>query len=231
MLSARDLLVMARRTAGLSQAELALRLGRPTWTVARWELGEMEPSYDSVMNTLAACGLSATMALAPADASHQYDVGMPLRLTPSQRLEQLGGLERLSLLREIAAVAPASIVIGDTAGALSGWPLILPPDDAIEICPAPPDRDALSAVAIVAEPRVAARVARPAPRRARAACRRRPRACRLAAGSAALERARGQQIQALRMEAVVEYARRWPHRPPAAREYSDAEARATSMRG
>ncbi|MDQ6745192.1 MAG: helix-turn-helix domain-containing protein [Actinomycetota bacterium] len=45
MLSARDVLVAARRTAGLTQAQLGERLGRSRSTVARWELGEMEPSY------------------------------------------------------------------------------------------------------------------------------------------------------------------------------------------
>ena len=78
-MGARDLLLLARRTAGLTQAELAQRLARPRSTIARWELGEMQPAYDAVVHAIAACGLEATVALASADSSYLHDVGGRLR--------------------------------------------------------------------------------------------------------------------------------------------------------
>lgn len=38
-----DLLVAGRRRAGLSQMQLAERLGRPQATIARWEKGSQHP--------------------------------------------------------------------------------------------------------------------------------------------------------------------------------------------
>jgi transcriptional regulator with XRE-family HTH domain len=42
-MDAKDLIVIARKRAGISQRELAERLGRPQATIARWEAGAREP--------------------------------------------------------------------------------------------------------------------------------------------------------------------------------------------
>jgi DNA-binding XRE family transcriptional regulator len=43
-----DLLREARRRAGLSQAELARRAGKPTSVIGRWERGEVKPSLETL---------------------------------------------------------------------------------------------------------------------------------------------------------------------------------------
>ncbi len=113
-MSACDLLVLARRTAGLSQAELAVRIARPRSTIARWELGVMEPGYDAVMRTIAACGLAAMVELANADSSYLRDVDDRLRLEPIERLRRLGTPRHVDVVERLAERGMEAIVIGDS---------------------------------------------------------------------------------------------------------------------
>lgn len=228
MMQARDLLVLARATAGISQAELASRLGRPRSTIARWELGEMQPAYDAVSDAIAACGLQASVELSEPDESYLYDVGEQLRLKPIDRLARLGSAAHVRAVQALADDGSGTIVIGDAAGALQGWPLTLPADaDAeLEVCAPAAIAPAVDDVSVVE---------RPPGTRGTIDLRRRSE--RLAIGDGfvdvaspldllRIERARGRLLQAGALEAVLEHRRRWPDGPPARRSYSDDEARA-----
>ena len=52
-----DIVLEARRRAGLTQAELADRLGVARSTVARWEMRRTVPSYETLRDVATACGL------------------------------------------------------------------------------------------------------------------------------------------------------------------------------
>jgi transcriptional regulator with XRE-family HTH domain len=62
-----DLLLEARRRAGISQAELARRVGIPRSAIGRWERGEVLPSLERLRELIRACGLELTFGLANAD--------------------------------------------------------------------------------------------------------------------------------------------------------------------
>jgi transcriptional regulator with XRE-family HTH domain len=227
MLSARHLLLLARRTAGLSQAELADRLGRPRSTIARWELGEMTPAYDAVMQAITACGLSATLALANADSSYLHDVGSRLRLAPIERLRRLATRRHADIVNELAAREAEAIIIGDTAAALQGSPLRLDPDIDVEVCATP------SAAAAIRElDRVTVTDAPPGTRGYSDL----GRDCETLAVPAGrvrvaspldllrIERTRHHAVQAGAIEAVLEHRARWPDGPPPQRHYTEYEA-------
>jgi transcriptional regulator with XRE-family HTH domain len=59
----------ARRRAGLTQRELAARLGTTQSAIARLERGGTEPSFDRVVEAVRACGFELVPRLVPADDS------------------------------------------------------------------------------------------------------------------------------------------------------------------
>ncbi len=92
-----DLLRTVRARAGLSQRELARRAGTVQSVVARIELGETSPSWDTLARLVAAAGfeLEAEATVAPVAGSHMLeDVRRILSLTPEARLEELAALAR-----------------------------------------------------------------------------------------------------------------------------------------
>lgn len=126
---ARDIIVIARRNAGLSQRELAQRLAVPQATVGRWEAGLAEPRFSSVQGACEACGFDLDLGLATRDRSYWPDVREQLALAPAERLAQLCGAgfaDRALAVGAAGMSAARTVVIGDTAGALQGWPLLLP---------------------------------------------------------------------------------------------------------
>ena len=110
---ARDLIVVARRRAGLSQQQLADRLGRPQSTIGRWETGAIEPSFDAVLDAVRACGQQVTMGLASADDSWVPLIFEQLQRTPTQRLAHVGGGDRVAVLGELTDAGWRAIVVGD----------------------------------------------------------------------------------------------------------------------
>ena len=92
-----DLLRAARQRAGLSQRELAARAGTAQSVVARIELGQASPSWDTLSRLVAAAGLELHANLEPGAVAHSHmlaDVPRILRLSPGERLRELGNLDR-----------------------------------------------------------------------------------------------------------------------------------------
>lgn len=104
-MSAAELLRQARRSARLTQAELALRLGTSQPVVARMESRDSNPTWDTLSRALHATGHD--VQLAPALAT---EVGIDLaqlrerlRLSPEQRLTVFQDSQRrLENLRAVA---------------------------------------------------------------------------------------------------------------------------------
>lgn len=84
-----DLLREARRRAGLSQAALATRAGKPTSVIGRWERGEVKPSLETLLELVRACGLDLRFRVTDFDESQDAMILAAFDLTPEQRLGQL----------------------------------------------------------------------------------------------------------------------------------------------
>lgn len=85
-MAGRDLVREARRRAGLSQAELALRAGVPQSTVGRIESGTREPSMELVERLIRAAGFELRVGLGEPDPQTDSLFERTLRRTPQQRL-------------------------------------------------------------------------------------------------------------------------------------------------
>jgi transcriptional regulator with XRE-family HTH domain len=88
-----------RLRAGLSQRQLADRLGTKQSVVARWETGAAAPSFDTVLRAVRACGLDLLVSLVPYDGSDYSLLDLQLAMSPEQRVEQLTSMlefERLA---------------------------------------------------------------------------------------------------------------------------------------
>jgi transcriptional regulator with XRE-family HTH domain len=82
-----DLLREARKRAGLTQAELGRRVGKPQSSIARWEAGDVKPSLETLRELIRACGLELTFAIANYDDSYIPFIHEALRRTPQEQLE------------------------------------------------------------------------------------------------------------------------------------------------
>lgn len=85
-----DLLVEARRRAGISQAELGRRSGVAPSLIGRYERYEVTPSVERLRELLRACGIELSIRLAIVDASDHDRVLIEreLRRTPAERLRR-----------------------------------------------------------------------------------------------------------------------------------------------
>src|SRR5262245_14779890 len=85
-----DLLVEARRRAGISQAELARRSGIAPSLIGRYERYEVLPSFERLRELLHACGFELSVRLASVDASDHDRVLIEreLRRRPAERLRR-----------------------------------------------------------------------------------------------------------------------------------------------
>jgi transcriptional regulator with XRE-family HTH domain len=85
-----DLLVEARRRAGISQAELGRRSGVAPSLIGRYERYEVTPSLERLRELLRACGLELSFRLAnidPTDHDHVL-IERELRRAPAERLRR-----------------------------------------------------------------------------------------------------------------------------------------------
>jgi transcriptional regulator with XRE-family HTH domain len=84
-----SLLYEARRRAGLTQADLASRVGTTQSAIARIERGRTSPSFDRLTRLIGACGFELQVRLVPLD-DHDLSLAEDLmRLEPSARLERM----------------------------------------------------------------------------------------------------------------------------------------------
>jgi transcriptional regulator with XRE-family HTH domain len=123
-----DFVLMARRRAGLPQRELGDRLGLRQATIARWECGERQVSLEDVEAVAAACGLHLQAHLVAEDRSWWSQIALQLDLDPLDRLRRLAPTGSPDLAEGVEAIAGASaygVLVGEVAGALQGWPLVL----------------------------------------------------------------------------------------------------------
>lgn len=119
---------MSRRRAGLTQRALAERLGLRQATIARWERGDRQPSFEDAEAAAHACGLQIDVHVAVEDRSWWPQIAAQLELDPLERIRRLTPAASIDLagrLETFAATDPPVIVIGELAGALHGWPLAL----------------------------------------------------------------------------------------------------------
>lgn len=85
-----DLLVEARRRAGISQAELGRRSGVPPSLIGRYERYEVIPSLERLRSLIRAAGFELSIRLARVDPSNHDKVLIEreLRRTPAERLRR-----------------------------------------------------------------------------------------------------------------------------------------------
>lgn len=93
---AAELLATARQRAGMSQRELARKAGTAQSVVARIELGDTSPSWETLGRLLRAAGfgLSAVLKRIEIVPALLDDVPRILRLTPEQRLREVAQVSR-----------------------------------------------------------------------------------------------------------------------------------------
>src|SRR5271166_5761294 len=132
-----DVILMARRRAQLTQREVASRLGCRQATIARWERGDRQPGFHDVQDVVGACGLQLDAHLLAEDHSWWPQIVTQLGRTPLERVRRLsppGVFDTIvAALATVADACAPVIVIGEVAGALHGWPLVLG-GNAVEIC-------------------------------------------------------------------------------------------------
>jgi transcriptional regulator with XRE-family HTH domain len=90
----------ARRRAGLTQTELAVRAGTSQSGIARWESGRTAVSLDDVLRLVRLCGFDLELMLLPRDESDMAQASRLAELTGQERLERHARVARqLSELR------------------------------------------------------------------------------------------------------------------------------------
>lgn len=82
-----------RSEAGLSQSEIAVRLGTTQSVVSRWENGHDEPRLTTLAAFLEACGLTGELVV-DLDVD-RAQIRQQLALTPRQRLETIANVSRM----------------------------------------------------------------------------------------------------------------------------------------
>jgi uncharacterized protein len=90
-MTAAQIIREARLKAGLTQTELAGRLGRERAQVARWEIGGQEPSFENLQSVVEACGFSLRIEIAERQVSPALDAELEASVpqAPQQRVQAL----------------------------------------------------------------------------------------------------------------------------------------------
>jgi transcriptional regulator with XRE-family HTH domain len=94
-MTAAHLIREARLRAGLTQSELAARLGRERAQVARWEIGAQEPSFANLRSVIEACGFAFRVEIREREETLELDAELQESVpqAPQQRVQAL--LKRL----------------------------------------------------------------------------------------------------------------------------------------
>jgi transcriptional regulator with XRE-family HTH domain len=85
----------ARTLAGLSQAELAERLGTKQTVVSRWERGVDEPRLSTLARLLQECGFEADLTFRRHDDEDRSQLRQLLAMEPRDRLASVANVSRL----------------------------------------------------------------------------------------------------------------------------------------
>jgi transcriptional regulator with XRE-family HTH domain len=96
----------ARRRAGLTQRQLAERLGTSHGAVARWETGTVTPSWDAVVAAIRGAGLDIRVALVESDDHDLTLAHQRLLRSPAERLADLTAMA--SFIERARRANPAS---------------------------------------------------------------------------------------------------------------------------
>jgi transcriptional regulator with XRE-family HTH domain len=83
-----------RRLAGLSQAELARRIGSTQAVVSRWERREEGPRLDALVRVLRATGFEADLVFRRRDDEDRSQIRWLLGMTPDERARHFRGAVR-----------------------------------------------------------------------------------------------------------------------------------------
>jgi len=149
-----SLVRVARLRAGLTQRELAARLGLPQSSVARWESGARHPSVESLQSAVGACGLEIAVGLRAIDRSNDSRTWELLDIEPAERLMRQvaaangtralrsagresvpDGFSPLIVLNSLAKGQVRHVLVGRLAENLRGSPA-MPVESEVVICPA-----------------------------------------------------------------------------------------------
>lgn len=79
----------ARLRAGLSQADLAERTGKPRPHIVRYEAGTVAPSLDTLLELINACGFDLPLELAPLEETAADGLAELQQLSPERRLDRM----------------------------------------------------------------------------------------------------------------------------------------------
>ena len=85
----------ARRLGGLTQADLARRLGTTQSAVSNWERGRDTPRVDTLARILEACGFEADMTFRRLDDVDRAQIRENLAMTPAERLRSVRNVSEL----------------------------------------------------------------------------------------------------------------------------------------
>jgi transcriptional regulator with XRE-family HTH domain len=96
-----SLIRRARQKRGLSQRALARNLGTSQSLIARWENGDVSPSFDSVIAAVRACGFELRSHLSTYDPGLDRLILQNLAVPPAERLRRMlkGSRQILELQR------------------------------------------------------------------------------------------------------------------------------------
>jgi transcriptional regulator with XRE-family HTH domain len=85
----------ARRLGGLTQADLARRLGTTQSAISNWERGRDTPRVDTLARILEACGFEADMTFRRLDDVDRTQIRENLAMTPAERLQSVRNVSKL----------------------------------------------------------------------------------------------------------------------------------------
>jgi transcriptional regulator with XRE-family HTH domain len=102
-----QLLKEARRRAGLTQRELAERLGTTQSSIARMESGVVSPTFATLRSAIEACGFEIRVGLGEPDPETDSLFNQTLALTPAERIRQATRVVRFGRRLQEARSSPA----------------------------------------------------------------------------------------------------------------------------